>query len=959
MPATELHSALERARVQLAQGDSFEVARQHLAVRAALTGDAPPELSLGRFVVLERLGQGAMGNVYAAYDRELDRRVAIKLLRRDYGAHADEERARVLREARALARLADPHVVAIYDVGELRGRVFIAMELVVGPTLREHAARTSDWRHVVRIYRDAGAGLAAAHAHGIVHRDFKPDNAMVGADGRVRVLDFGLAHDRGEIATPPDDGSEATLADASATGRVLGTPAYMAPEQHEGRADARSDQFAFCVSLWEALHGERPFRGESPLQILRAQVGQHIAPPPASSRVPAWIRRVLARGLAHDPAQRWPSMAALLGALDRDPSAARRRWLALGTLLVVLALALGSRAWLRAHRLAACNASDVAMQEVWDGSVATRVAAAFAATELPHAPAAAVRLDETLTDSVARWSDVHARACTALDDGSIDEAAFARRELCLREQAEHTAAFVDTLAQPDRELVRRAIELAHELPPAERCEDDARLAGAAALLAVDTDRESVAELRRESARARALAEAGHGTEARAVADGAYAGAQALGDPLVIAEAELGLADAVRIGGDYDEATDEYARAYHHAIALGADELALAIATRLVVVTGLELSRYEQAHDWERQAEALVARLHAEDSELAAALALARGKTASALGERSATEAWYRRAIELYERSGGETHARIGPVEVSLASLLAFGGELEAAEQHAARAERLLATGYGERAAELADVYATRCAVAYFRNDFPEARARCEQALELVREWYGPEHPSVASALSNLAEIRELAGDLREARELLVQALEIRRKRLPLGHPDLAQSIANLAMSDLQLGDFDSGLALMNEALELRRAALPADHEEIVSSWILLGEIRLVRDEPERAAEAAAQALAITAHGDDVATHGRALTLLGRAELGRGRPRAALDALEAALQTPYATLPDAGSRCELRYTLAMAWRASHGARTRGRALERAARAACDEAGDRAPPDVQAEIAAWRD
>ncbi|MBK8239149.1 MAG: protein kinase [Deltaproteobacteria bacterium] len=287
--------------------------------------DAPgPEIpaSIGRFEVRRKLGEGGMGVVFAAYDAELDREVAIKLLRAR-GADAAPARARLLREARAMAKLSHPNVITIYDVGTLDEHVFIAMELVQGLNLRRwlrHRPRT--WRGVLERFADAGAGLAAAHAAGIIHRDFKPDNVLVGDDGRVRVLDFGLARridvdaeltpDSPQLASP-DDIERLTL-----SGAVMGTPAYMAPEQWRGLAiDHRTDQFAFCVALWEALFGQRPFGGTGAAAIATRVMSGDLRRPPEDRQVPGWLVRVLKRGLSVLPEQRFASMGELLDVLSR------------------------------------------------------------------------------------------------------------------------------------------------------------------------------------------------------------------------------------------------------------------------------------------------------------------------------------------------------------------------------------------------------------------------------------------------------------------------------------------------------------------------------------------------------------------------------------------------------------------------------------------------------------------
>jgi serine/threonine protein kinase len=295
--------------------------------------------SLGRYIIIEMVGTGGMGVVYAAYDPELDRRVAIKLLHpfRD-GSGSAGTRARLLREAQALARVTHPSVIPVYDVGMFEDEVFLVEEYLDGGTLASWTDGKRPWREVLEAFYRAGRGLHAAHAAGIVHRDFKPENVLLGRDGRVRVTDFGLA--RAEEGADFDDDTvtqEIVLPDSgrrlsaplTEQGAVVGTPAYMSPEQHRGQAaDARSDQFSFCVSLYEALYGERPFASKD-------TTCARVREAPTGSQVPTWLRRVLMRGLSADRVQRFASMSALLDALSVKPKRRQARRAALAAALAI------------------------------------------------------------------------------------------------------------------------------------------------------------------------------------------------------------------------------------------------------------------------------------------------------------------------------------------------------------------------------------------------------------------------------------------------------------------------------------------------------------------------------------------------------------------------------------------------------------------------------------------------
>jgi serine/threonine protein kinase len=285
------------------------------------SSELAPGQVIGRYSILSTIGRGGMGIVYEAYDPQLRRRIALKLLRDDpdddAGAHA--RKTRLLREAQAMAQLSDPNVVSVFDAGELDGHVYIAMELVAGVTL-------DDWRiatarsigEIVAVFEQAARGLAAAHAAGLVHRDFKPQNVLVGNDGRVRVTDFGLARETTAAADEFPAGTPAPVVDAmTRTGTLCGTPAYMAPEQFERRvADAISDQFNFCVAFYEALYGERPFRGTT-IYELAHQVLEGRIEPPRDARVPADVRTIVMRGLRGSREERFPSMTRLIEELAR------------------------------------------------------------------------------------------------------------------------------------------------------------------------------------------------------------------------------------------------------------------------------------------------------------------------------------------------------------------------------------------------------------------------------------------------------------------------------------------------------------------------------------------------------------------------------------------------------------------------------------------------------------------
>ena len=363
---------LRRAVERLLEGDRAvrpDLLDPPVALFAAVAHDHPsqvappatvvPSPKVGRFALVRKLGEGGMGVVYLGYDERLDRRVALKILH-----HGAAEPDRLVREAQALAKLSHPNVVPVYEVGEHEGRIFLAMEFVDGPTLRAFLAdERRPIEDVLRVFVQAGRGLAAAHAAGLVHRDFKPDNVLVGTDGRPRVVDFGIAGPTDPSAAgprvapvapvapdlgPPAPANPSVLATPlTRTGTLVGTPAFMPPEQFRGEhATPASDQFSFCVALYRAVHGVAPFEGETLTELVYSVNEGALRPAPRDSAAPAWIASVLTRGLSRRPADRFPTMEALLDALeahlprdpDLDPTRTRRERRVLGVMLFVLSI---------------------------------------------------------------------------------------------------------------------------------------------------------------------------------------------------------------------------------------------------------------------------------------------------------------------------------------------------------------------------------------------------------------------------------------------------------------------------------------------------------------------------------------------------------------------------------------------------------------------------------------------
>jgi tetratricopeptide (TPR) repeat protein len=504
---------------------------------------------IGRYIVLELLGRGGMGEVYAAFDPELDRKIAVKLLHARGGANTADGRARLLREAQAIARLSHANVVVVFDVGTFRDSVFIAMEFVEGYTLGYWIqAKKRSWREVLGVYAAAGRGLVAAHAAGLVHRDFKPDNVMITKGGEVRVMDFGLARQQGAADEPLPAEVPASISGSGGylglkltqTGTIMGTPAFMAPEQFAALpGDARTDQFAFCVALYEAVYGRRPFAGNTPVELMSNVVAGAITDPPPDSRVPAWIRRILVRGLATDPDNRFPSMTELLAALGQDPAVRRRRWLGAAAGVGVLAAAAVGALRFTASQHAICAGGPDRADAAWGRDRRGAIERALVGTGNKSAGRVFAGVSAIVDEYVGRWTDMYRETCEATHvRGEQSAEVLDLRMECLNGRLASVRALGDVLVGADSATVDNAVAAASALPPLDRCADTEMLRAVVKPPDNPVVRARVAAVRETTAKVKALGDAGQCEKAVSLGAKATAEAKAIGYLPAQAEAEF-------------------------------------------------------------------------------------------------------------------------------------------------------------------------------------------------------------------------------------------------------------------------------------------------------------------------------------------------------------------------------------------------------------------------------------
>jgi serine/threonine protein kinase/tetratricopeptide (TPR) repeat protein len=785
--------------------------------------------------VLGLVGRGGMGEVYAAYDHELDRKVAVKLLRvkPGNGVSLAEGRQRTLREAQAIARLSHSNVVIVYDVGTFEDQVFIAMEFVDGNTVTywlQSQERT--WREIIKVFMAAGRGLQAAHDKELVHRDFKPDNVMVGRDGQVRVMDFGLArqvsvkgeHDpvSGEFKpqartiaeaaaaigedqmTSNEDGPSTLLINHEApvgpdtlelqnsglfdnqltrTGAMMGTPAYMAPEQFLGTAtDARTDQFSFCIALYEALYGERPFGGNSMFALTSNVVQGNVKEAPDSTKVPPWVRRILLRGLRSNANERFPSMKALLEALEKDPAVAlRRRAMTVAAVLLPVAVGLGVRQSV-ARNQSVCGGAADHLADVWEltapGVESPRQAAihrAFLASGKSYAADVYASVRRTLGAYAQGWASMYREACEATHvRGEQSAEVLDLRMSCLQERLGGLRALTQVYTAASGEVVENAVSAANTLGGLERCADVPLLRAIVRPPEDPSTRARVDDLRRRLADLKARFASGSWRggvhDAQTLADEAHA----LGyQPLTAEALELVGREREKFGDGVGSAK-ALEEAFWQADSSRYDDVRAEAATFLVYTCGYLENDYAQSDRWAGAADAVLRRLGGHDLERTwllnnvAVVAGLRGRKDEALR-------FNEEALALKQRAWGPDHPDVGMSEGNVAVALEDLG----------------------------------------RNQ--EALAHVDRSIEILSHGLGAEHPELATQLMNRGEILNLLGRYREARSSFENARIIWERELGLEHRNLAYALTGIGESYLAERDPLPAIAPLERAWKIREA----------------------------------------------------------------------------------------------------------------------------------------------
>ena len=858
---------------------------------------------IDRYIVLGVLGAGGMGVVYSAFDPELDRKVAIKVLQTtEPAASGDNERdteplpnartqAWLLREAQAMARLSHPNVANVHDVGSLPGGgVFIAMELVDGPTLRAWlAAQRRSWRDVIAVMRAAGAGLWAAHKAGLVHRDFKPENVIVGSDGRVRVLDFGLARVRPRHRTP-DVTTRATPLPGNgplvSNEVIAGTPAYMAPEVSAGReSDAKADQFSFGVVLYEALFGKRPF---TPDELASPQAPAKL---PEKTDVPAAIERVVLRTLSIDAQERYPSMSEVLAELAIDPMR-RRRQIALAAGVFAVAVgAVGVTAFVRGHADELCRGTERRLDGVWDRKLAAQAKAAFLARKEPFAARSFAGVERALDAYAAQWVSASVENCRDTRSRRVQsEAVMTLRSECLDQRREELRTFTQLVVGAQGNLVEKGDKAVFELEPIAKCANVTALREPGA--PPPEKRAQIEQLQTQVATAKAELIAGRYPAALAAASTAVERATSLGWQPLIADALIARGGVHAASGKFTDAEQTYSEATWAAMRGRRDDLTAIAALDAAIITAQPLGNPDKATVWLSLGIASANRAGV-DRTIEQRRYEAEGQVRAESGDLLRAMTAHEKALALAELAVGKDSPALYMAEELVATTYTKAGAFGKAIPHYEHALALRLGSVGPDHYDIS-VMQSNLGVCYQHvRDYKKARVALERALAIRERLYGSESPRLIVPLVNLADLTGAEGNVAASLPLAERAANIAAKVPGKTHPMYHQAATERAELLIKARRFADARAVFDEVLSLEEA----NHSPALAlTQSDRAELALAEH-----AWTDAEAWASRAIADFEAKGGAEnpllwlpLTRLAEAKLGQGKPAAARPLLERAI-----------------------------------------------------------------
>ena len=855
-----LESHLERC-------DSCRQTADLCRASAVSNGSPPPERSspappqparddlevgsvVGSHVVLRHLGSGGMGSVYMGYDPMLERRVALKVLRSDAFLPSEREvaQARLVLEGQAQARLSHPNVAGVYEVVRRGDDVVLVLEYIEGAALRtwlRQERRTAD--EVLAVFRQAGAGLAAAHESNVIHRDLKPSNIMVGRDGRVCVADFGLA----VVSARVHASREQTTTESRGYAGTLG---YIAPEILEGGpATPRSDQFSFCVALYESLFGALPFRGTSIDEFIEA-TRRGPTTMAAGLRVSRRVRRALVRGLQSDPGQRFASMQALIDALVDRPS---YRAIVVGSGIAAAGLA----AVLAVPATEPCAQPHRHLADVWAGPRRDAIRSAVLGKEKQVGSTIWSSVSELVDDYARRWTDIRRKACEATyvhreqSDQLLD-----LRMACLDARLAAMRALGDQLLSPDMEISGKAIIAASKLPSLDPCSNRQALLDQTPLPKQTEQREAISDIRAQLESAMTFDLMGRYQRAFDEAKRAATAADALGWAPLQAEAQYVLGRTANHTRDTDLELQAFHRAGALALASSHAEVLAKTNISMVHAVGINQAKPAESEVWVAWSKAALAAygndplLQARRLENVAVVLFARGE----YQEAARLE---RRGLELRVKALGEDHPLVGDSLYNLAASEIRAGEVGAAIKHLQRARTIFRTRFGQLSPRMSITLNLLGVIQMQTGQLTAALESFREGRHIDEQIRGKKDDQYYDTIENEALTLHRLGNADEAHSIFNNMIPQLVAILGPDHPRISIVKGYLAMVLVKLGRYAEAERLALAALEGIQASFSQDHPELANAATALGQVALARNEVAQSLKYLEQAHAIRSAND--------------------------------------------------------------------------------------------------
>jgi hypothetical protein len=829
---------------------------------------------LGHYLIRTRLAAGPRGEVYLAYDARAGGLVSLRLLPAD---GADESAAQPPSEARALAELRHPHVLAPHEVGVLAGRAFIAQPYLEEPTLEQWLKeKPRGWREVVRLFVQVGRGLEAAHAAGVVHRDLWPGCVLVGPQGQARLKDFSLAS-AGARAARQEPGSEPQPLHLAPgwRGVVGGAPGYMAPEQLRWQpADERSDQYSFCASLYEALYGERAFPGERPEQTWRQVLAGEALVQPRDKGVPRWVQEVVRRGLAYRPAERYASMGALLRHLEGKT--ARGRWLSAG--VAVGLVVAGAWGWVRGPGRA-CAVSEQEWAGVWDEPRRQTLQRAFLATGQPSTDKVWHSVEQGLERYTRQWRESRREACEATRvRGEQSEAVLGLKLRCLERRRKEVGALVEVLVGLRGKESAQGAQAVERLTPLEVCADLATLPAQEQLPEDPSVRARVEELQERLLRVKALLMAGLYVQGLEQANGLTEAAEATGFQPLIAESWLTL---TRLQSYRTLQPALIIQSAHRSAqaALASGQLQEVVRAWLELVTAQEQL----------------------------------GKPAAAQ-----QELWLHYLEGLLEAAGNPAPLQ-ADYESRLAFILTLRGSYAEGLVHARKSVALRERLYGPQSLQTAGALKELARVAVYAGEPKEALNATLRALDFYKSTLGLEHRSTLRALEALGRIQGQTGQFAESAATFEQVLAIMERLSVTEDKDRLTALSNLAVTYAEQGRYVEANRTLERVFAIVDKMKAGESIHAVIALGNLAEVKYQQGENSEALRVARQALALAEKvtSPQSTFYISISTTAGEIELQAGNVSKALPLLERAVRLMEAAPMDLRELGRARFALARA------------------------------------------